>query len=129
MQQRQISSLHLFLDTIHYLSTRLLEMTPPLIALEEHYYSKAIFESIGDTFHRVLEAVPGMIDQLREVGDGRLAAMDRGQISLQIVSHAFSRSEKLSLKPATFTFNVPGINADLGYLHREPQRRGLSSGQ
>lgn len=65
-------------------------MTPPLIALEEHYYSNAIFESIGDKFQRSLQAVPGLADQLREVGDERLAAMDRGHISLQVVSHAFT---------------------------------------
>ena len=65
-------------------------MTPPLIALEEHYYSNAIFESIGDKFHRSLQAVPGLADQLREVGDGRFAAMDRGHISLQVISHAFT---------------------------------------
>ena len=65
-------------------------MTPPLIALEEHYYSNAIFESIGDQFQRSLQAVPGLADQLREVGDGRFAAMDRGHISLQVISHAFT---------------------------------------
>lgn len=65
-------------------------MTPPLIALEEHYYSNAIFTSIGDRFTRTLKAVPGLTEQLLEVGDGRLAAMDSGNISLQVVSHAFT---------------------------------------
>ena len=78
-------------------------MMPPLIALEEHYYSNAIFESIGDKFRRTLQAVPGLADQLREVGDGRLAAMDRGHISLQVVSHAFTPGERHFLKPTTPT--------------------------
>lgn len=81
-------------------------MTPPLIALEEHYYSNAIFESIGDKFQRSLQAVPGLTNQLREIGDGRLAAMERGHISLQVVSHAFTPGEKCSLKPDSFTFNI-----------------------
>ena len=81
-------------------------MTPPLIALEEHYHSNAIFESMGDRFQRSLQAVPGLIDQLREVGDGRLAAMECGHISLQVVSHAFTPGERCSLKPDSFTFNI-----------------------
>jgi hypothetical protein len=74
-------------------------MAPPLIALEEHYYSNAIFESISDKFQRTLQAVPGLAEQLREVGDGRLAAMDRGRISLQVVSHAFTPGERHCFKP------------------------------
>ena len=81
-------------------------MTPPLIALEEHYYSKAIFESIGDKFQRSLQAVPGLTEQLREVGDGRLAAMERGHVSLQVVSHAFTPGERCSFKPDSFTLNI-----------------------
>ncbi|KAL3481049.1 hypothetical protein BJX99DRAFT_272229 [Aspergillus californicus] len=65
-------------------------MTPPLLALEEHYYSSAIFNSIGETFQRTLQAVPGLTDELLGFGDGRLEAMDRGNISLQVVSHAFT---------------------------------------
>lgn len=65
-------------------------MTPPLIALEEHFYSNAVFSSIGETFQRTLKAVPGLSEALLDLGDGRLAAMDRGQISLQVISHAFT---------------------------------------
>lgn len=72
----------------------LVKMTPPLIALEEHYYSNAIFESIGNKFQRTLQAVPGLVDQLQEVGNGRLAAMDHGHISLQVVSHAFTPGKR-----------------------------------
>lgn len=65
-------------------------MVPPLIALEEHYYSKAVFSAIGGKFQHTLKAVPGLSEQLLDLGDGRLAAMDRGQISLQVISHAFT---------------------------------------
>ncbi|OBT61847.1 hypothetical protein VE03_08831 [Pseudogymnoascus sp. 23342-1-I1] len=65
-------------------------MTPPLIALEEHFYSNAVFSSIGETFQRTLKAVPGLSEALLDLGDGRLAAMDRGQISIQVISHAFT---------------------------------------
>ncbi len=66
------------------------KMTPPLLALEEHFYSNAIFNSIGETFQRTLQGVPGLADQLRDFGDGRIEAMDQGNISLQVVSHAFT---------------------------------------
>jgi hypothetical protein len=65
-------------------------MTPPLIGLEEHYYSNAIFASLGVQLQRTLQAVPGLADQLLRVGEERLKAMDEGLISLQIVSHAFT---------------------------------------
>ncbi|KFY13722.1 hypothetical protein V492_03069 [Pseudogymnoascus sp. VKM F-4246] len=65
-------------------------MTPPLIALEEHFYSNAVFSAIGDGFTNTLKAVPGLTDALLDLGDGRIAAMDRGNISIQVVSHAFT---------------------------------------
>lgn len=74
-------------------------MTPPLIALEEHYYSNAIFQSIGEKLRRALQAAPGLATQLQEVGDERLAAMNRGHISLQVISHAFTPGENRSSKP------------------------------
>jgi hypothetical protein len=65
-------------------------MTPPLVALEEHYYSSAIFKAIGETFQCTLQGVPGLSDQLRALDNARIHAMDRGNISLQVVSHAFT---------------------------------------
>lgn len=65
-------------------------MTPPLIALEEHFYSNAIYESIGEPFKSTIKAVPRLKEQLLDLGDERLAAMDRGKIALQVVSHAFT---------------------------------------
>lgn len=74
-------------------------MTPPLIALEEHFYSNAVFASIGEQFKRTLQAVPGLTGQLLDLGEDRLAAMDRGKISLQVISHAFT--------PGTSSFPMP----------------------
>jgi hypothetical protein len=65
-------------------------MTPPLIGLEEHYYSNAIFASLSTQLQRTLQAVPGLADQLLRVGKERLTAMDGGHVSLQVVSHAFT---------------------------------------
>lgn len=75
-------------------------MTPPLLSLEEHYYSNAIFASIGDKFQRTLQAMPGLVDQLLDLGDGRVAAMDRGNISLQVVSHAFTPGKTHLVNPS-----------------------------
>lgn len=99
-----------------------IEMTPPLIALEEHYYSNAIFTSIGDGLTRTLKAMPRLTEQLLEVGDGRLAAMDSGNISLQVVSHAYTPGEKLS-----YRIQYREVDADIG--RRRPQRTELSSRQ
>lgn len=66
------------------------KMTPPLLALEEHFYSNAIFNSIGETFRQTLQGVPGLSHQLKDFGDARIDAMDQGNISFQVVSHAFT---------------------------------------
>jgi len=71
-------------------------MTPPLIALEEHYLSNAFFTSIGGKYARTLKAMPDISERLLEVGDLRLAAMDSGNISLQVVSHAFTPGKRFS---------------------------------
>lgn len=68
-------------------------MKPPLIALEEHFYSNAVFASLDEKFKLTLGAIPGLTDQLCDLGSGRIEAMDRGRISLQVVSHAFTPGE------------------------------------
>lgn len=52
-----------------------------MIALEEQYYSSAIFESISDKFRHALQAVSDLVNQLREIDNERLANMDCGHIS------------------------------------------------
>ncbi|KIW23905.1 uncharacterized protein PV07_12067 [Cladophialophora immunda] len=63
-------------------------MVPPLIALEEHFFSQAVLAGSADSYSEQLKHIPGLIDKLADVGDLRLKSMDVGKVSLQIVSHA-----------------------------------------
>ena len=65
-------------------------MTPPLIALEEHYYSEAIYSNINAQFRQRLDAVPHLKDRLLDLEGDRVASMDEGGVALQVVSHAFT---------------------------------------
>jgi predicted TIM-barrel fold metal-dependent hydrolase len=62
-------------------------MTPPLITLEEHYYSQAVFDSFDNAMKEGIKAWPGAIEKLLDVGDVRLRDMDSGEVSLQVISH------------------------------------------
>ncbi|KAK6371389.1 hypothetical protein LTS17_009120 [Exophiala oligosperma] len=62
-------------------------MTPPLLTLEEHYYSKAIFDSFDNSMKEGIKKWPGAIERLFDAGDLRLEEMNRGQVSLQVISH------------------------------------------
>lgn len=73
-------------------------MTPPFIGLEEHYYSNAIFASLGTQLQCTLQAVPNLADRLLRVGEDRLTAMDNGNMSLQVVSHAFTPGKALAAR-------------------------------
>lgn len=57
----------------------------PLITLEEHFFSSAIDES---DYAEQLKWLTGVLDKLRDIGPLRLKYMDKGAISLQVVSHA-----------------------------------------
>lgn len=63
-------------------------MTPPLITLEEHFFSSAVPDSLKQAYSEQLKHVPGIFDKLCDLGDLRLRDMDTGRISLQVVSHA-----------------------------------------
>jgi len=58
---------------------------PPLITLEEHFLS----EAIGDTPQYVeqFKHVPSVKDKLHDLGPLRLSEMEKGRVSLQIISH------------------------------------------
>ena len=71
-------------------------MKRPLLALEEHYYSSAIYSSLNEEFVRVLKAVPDLTEQLLDVGEKRLANMDAGSVAFQVVSHAFTPGKNAS---------------------------------
>lgn len=62
-------------------------MVPPLIALEEHYYSQAILDSFDNSMKIGIKAWPGAMERLMDAGDLRLAEMDKGKVSLQVISH------------------------------------------
>jgi predicted TIM-barrel fold metal-dependent hydrolase len=62
-------------------------MIPPLITLEEHYYSDAILNSFEGTLKAGVEAWPGALEKLKDANELRLQDMDKGKVSFQIVSH------------------------------------------
>ena len=61
-------------------------MVPPLIALEEHFLSKAALETVGDKMQEQLRFIPGLEDKVKDLGEIRLREMDKSRISLQIIS-------------------------------------------
>ncbi|KAH8887310.1 amidohydrolase 2 [Thozetella sp. PMI_491] len=63
-------------------------MTPPLIALEEHFFSSAVPEEMRVAYSEQLKHVPGVLEKLQDLSGLRRADMDAGRISLQIISHA-----------------------------------------
>ena len=77
---------------------------------------------MGDPFQRSLQAVPRLFDQLRAIGDGRFAAMDGGNISLQIISHAFTPGKGKSFQLATLT------NADIRRFAGSPNVENCRAG-
>jgi hypothetical protein len=62
-------------------------MTPPLITLEEHWYSTAVFNSFNNAMKRGIETWPGALEKLFDAGDTRLKDMNRGKVSVQVISH------------------------------------------
>lgn len=58
----------------------------PLITLEEHFVSEAVGASIG--YQRTFSAFPPSFrSKLYDLDDERLADMDQGQITMQVLSH------------------------------------------
>jgi predicted TIM-barrel fold metal-dependent hydrolase len=62
-------------------------MTPPLIALEEHWYSTAVWNSFDNVMRKGILVWPGAHEKLMDCGDLRLKDMNSGKVSLQVVSH------------------------------------------
>ncbi|KAK3933596.1 hypothetical protein QBC46DRAFT_401688 [Diplogelasinospora grovesii] len=63
-------------------------MAPPLIALEEHFFSSAVPPKLEESYSEQLKHVPGIYGKLRDLGTQRLQDMDAGMITLQVISHA-----------------------------------------
>lgn len=62
-------------------------MPPPLITLEEHFLSIACGDSLNALYSEQFKAIPGLEDQLKDLGSLRLSYMDKGAVSLQVISH------------------------------------------
>src|ERR1700753_2656777 len=63
-------------------------MVPPLITLEEHFFSAAMLQGSTSTYAEQLKHLPGLIEKLGDLGDLRLQSMEAGKVSFQIISHA-----------------------------------------
>jgi predicted TIM-barrel fold metal-dependent hydrolase len=63
-------------------------MVPPLIALEEHYFSKAAMDTLDDKMVEQFKFIPGLREKLTDADQLRLSEMDKGKVSLQVISHA-----------------------------------------
>ena len=63
-------------------------MAPPLITLEEHFFSEAMLTGSANSYSEQLKHVPGLSEKLADLGDLRLQSMEAGKVSLQVVSHA-----------------------------------------
>lgn len=63
-------------------------MAPPMIALEEHFLSTAVLDAYDDAFREQFKAIPGVKDKLGDLDALRLSEMDKGGVTMQVVSHA-----------------------------------------
>jgi predicted TIM-barrel fold metal-dependent hydrolase len=62
-------------------------MVPPLISLEEHFFSTDVIKSFEGRYSEQLKHLPGLAAQLADLGDLRLRDMEAGKVSLQVISH------------------------------------------
>ncbi|PMD37102.1 amidohydrolase 2 [Hyaloscypha variabilis F] len=62
-------------------------MVPPLITLEEHFFSTEAISSFEAKYSEQLKFLPGLAGKLQDLGGLRLQDMDAGSISIQVVSH------------------------------------------
>ena len=63
-------------------------MVPPLVSLEEHFFSQAALSGSTEKYSEQFKHSPGIADKLADVGDLRLKFMEAGKVSFQVVSHA-----------------------------------------
>ncbi|KAK5070032.1 hypothetical protein LTR64_001866 [Lithohypha guttulata] len=61
---------------------------PPLITLEEHFFSVAASEApSAQRYNEQLKNIPGLLDKLKDLGSLRLESMNKNDITMQIISH------------------------------------------
>jgi predicted TIM-barrel fold metal-dependent hydrolase len=70
----------------------------PLITLEEHFFAQEIGQA--QTYIEQFKWLPGLLDKLNDIGPLRLAEMNKGGVSLQVVSHGPGLG---TVKPQTCT--------------------------
>ncbi len=65
-------------------------MLPPLITLEEHFFSTAASSSatMQSQYSEQFKHIPSLSQKLSDLSTLRLSSMDAGQVSFQIISHA-----------------------------------------
>jgi predicted TIM-barrel fold metal-dependent hydrolase len=63
-------------------------MLPPIIALEEHFLSTAVLDAFDHQYCEQFKAIPGVKDKLQDIDGLRIAEMEKGKISMQVISHA-----------------------------------------
>jgi len=59
-----------------------------LITLEEHFFSSAVPGHVSDKYVEQFKAISGIEAQLKDLDQLRLSDMEKGKVSLQVVSHA-----------------------------------------
>ncbi|KAK9792883.1 hypothetical protein AB5N19_00155 [Seiridium cardinale] len=62
------------------------ETLRPIITLEEHFLSRAA-EAQPNSRNASFKAIPGLFEQFTELGPKRIADMDAGQVTMQVISH------------------------------------------
>jgi predicted TIM-barrel fold metal-dependent hydrolase len=68
------------------LERSLCSVSRPIIALEEHFLCHSAAEHPSPQ-NAAFRAIPGFFDQFTELGPRRIADMDSGQVTLQVISH------------------------------------------
>ncbi len=64
------------------------KMVPPLVTLEEHFFSTDMLEGTTNSYSEQLKHLPGLSEKLADLGDLRLQSMEAGKVSFQVISHA-----------------------------------------
>ncbi|KAI1365583.1 hypothetical protein F5Y08DRAFT_171991 [Xylaria arbuscula] len=59
----------------------------PIITLEEHFLSRAARETQTNPYNESFKSMPELYKQLGDLGSMRIADMDAGQVTLQVISH------------------------------------------
>jgi len=62
-------------------------MVPPLITLEEHFFSPECIRTFEAKYSEQLKHLPGLASKLQDLGELRLQDMDAGNVSVQVISH------------------------------------------